>query len=222
MKRNQTRTRGIVGGLSGATLAFALLAVPETANAISLGPFGAPLVTTRYIVTRSPSGWWDIRVYVDPYAIESFQLDAAFDASKGAFLGTTFVPPYAESSPPDLTDLPSGFVRDIAGVSTVDPAPLGPVDLFYMNFRIPMTGVPPGCFAVIFFASSNDFIVSQDTTTGVLTTHGPASIRSWTAFISVPDTSHLLVEASGLLGILAARHRLLAGAGSSRAPVTGA
>ncbi|MGE3312543.1 MAG: hypothetical protein AB7O66_21455 [Limisphaerales bacterium] len=166
-----------------------------------------PYFTFRLVASQSPSGWWTFRWFVDPEGIQEFHLDVRFDATRVQFVDLDYVSPYVEVTPPDLGSLAAGIIRDVAGVSSIDPPPSGPVDVFFVDFR--PCDCDPEPLSFIIEASSNDFVVTLDGGTGVTTLH-PASSLSLTEFlfsipaaVCIPDSHSLLLEAGVLAGMCA-------------------
>jgi len=143
-----------------------------------------------------PLGLYDLICYIDPLNVEAFQLDYQFDPAGLQFRGIDFLDPYVQTSPPDLSQLSSGLIRDIAGaVAPGTPPPPGDVDIFDVKFL--STGVPFTGPTV--FASSNDYVVVLDTDTGGLVTVGADDITPATC---VPEPRSWLLTTPALALIL--------------------
>lgn len=212
MDMNSTRVgaRTWYSGLWGLLLGVGMLLIPDGARAVSLGFGGVPRVTIRYVAWQGVSGWWYFKLYVDPESVYEFQLDADFDEVRGEFLGFDYVAPYVQTTAPDLGELASGFVRDVAGISSVDPAPPGEVNLFLLDFRVRDCGSNPEPFRFVIFASPNDFVIGQDTLTGDLNLHPAASILPAELSVTIPgctcisDSHDPSLESLALASVLAA------------------
>jgi hypothetical protein len=111
--------------------------------------------------------------FSDPLGAVSYQLDLQWDPAVLQFDSLEFVSPYDQSTPPDLTNVGSGILRDIAGMSSIFPPPLGDTDIYKVNFIELNPAAPTG---LVQSASSNDFIMSYDSDTGQTTRIEPSQI----------------------------------------------
>jgi hypothetical protein len=109
----------------------------------------------------------------DPLGAVSYQLDLQWDHTVLQFDSLEFVSPYVQSTPPDLTNVGLGILRDIAGMSSIFPPPLSEADIYKVNFVELNPAAPTG---LIQSASSNDFIMSYDSNTGQTTRIEPNQI----------------------------------------------
>jgi len=121
------------------------------------------------------------------------------------FEGLTYVSPYEETAPPDLSQLSSGLILHISAASSVSPPPPGEVDTFDLLFRdLDPTNTTPTI--VTFFAADGDFITVFDPDTGNTANVGPADILSAggdAAYANCPEPSALaLAGIGGACGIL--------------------
>ena len=92
-----------------------LLATPTTGNAadLTIRPLSAKL-SCNISYSRS-TGW---TFMADPLNLEAFQLDVTFDPTRAQFTGLSYVSPYVQSSPPDLSMLQFGLLQDVAGFAS--------------------------------------------------------------------------------------------------------
>jgi hypothetical protein len=183
-----------------ALLGIGLLGVaPLTSFAGGIG-FTGPFLTCSISYNRT-SGW---SFSIDPQNVESFQLDVRFDPTRALFSGLDYVSPYnqTQGSSPDFSQLGSGLLQDVAGTSSVSPPPSGDVDLFTVRFSDLNPSLSPALAPFTVFASSNDFIVGVDPSTGQATRYsGSGAIPSETCVVPEANTG-LLIGSCGL-GVLA-------------------
>jgi hypothetical protein len=167
--------------------------VSHPAYALSGGNNGREISYICSCVTSRGGGGAISTFFSDPASASGFQLDLQWDPLVLQFDSLSFVSPYVQSTPPDLTNVSSGILRDIAGVSSIFPPPLGDVDIYLVNF-IELN--PSAATGLRQFASSNDFIDSYDPSTGNTTRVGPDNIQG------CPEPAALLLLISGSLGLI--------------------
>lgn len=146
---------------------------------------------------------WGCLVLIDPVGVTEFQLDVQFNPAAVTFAGLTYASPYAESAPPDLSNLANGQVNDISGRAVGLP-PAGNAYLFGLTFL----GIPGALNQDRWFtvsASANDFVTLRDPTTGQSTTVAGTGILGASAACPEPTAWALL--GSGLAGLGIARKR---------------
>jgi PEP-CTERM motif len=186
---------------------LAIFATPSTSRGAlivaKLGPNSAPIARLSCsILPGTALGNW--LCYIDPLNVEAFQLDFQFDPSQFSYTGITYVSPYAQTAPPDLSQLSSGLIQNIAGASSISPPPPGDVNIFAVELSSTTLSTAPPVFTA--FASGTNFITSFDTSTGLTTTIGASQIMGCS---SVPEPSSLTLLSLGALGLLGCGWRRL-------------
>lgn len=172
--------------------AFALLLLPRIASAVTIFP---PFLTCE-AGYDSRSGWY---YKVDPLFVDSFQLDVQFDPARASFAGITYISPFVEVTPPDLSELSLGFIRRITGQAS-GSVPSGDVDVFALNFTDLHPELNPAAAVFTVFGGPDSFIRLLDTDTGGFVTITNGDCGSCSDHVPEPATGFLL--ASGLGGLL--------------------
>jgi|SRR5271157_775649 len=177
MSRSRTLSLLIALGL--------LTLVPTTGFALN------PLPTCS-ISYNSKTGW---TFTVDPLDAQSFQLDVQFDPSRAQFAGIDYLTSFHETTAPDLSQLNSGLILDIAGATSTPVA--GDVNIFDVRFTDLDPSLPVSLAQFTLFADSNSFITAVDPSTGQTVTYTGSQIPSMTQ--SVPEPSSLVMLVVGAL-----------------------
>lgn len=140
---------------------------------------------------------------IDPVNVKSFQFDFNFNPAEEEFLSLEYIAPYIELQPPDLSNIVSGKILDIAGTTSTIPS--GNANLVELTF-LPL--VPNPTLPTVSL-SSNDFITVLDTNTGQTTTLTSLDIPNEPCKPVPEPTSTLSLLALGTLGAGATRKRKL-------------
>src|SRR3989442_13502462 len=104
-------------------------AFPTVSDAAKAG--GGTTTTMVLSYAYSPPRWV---ARIDPLNVQGFQLDVMFDPARAhldqtvGLNGIIYKFPFNQTTPPDLTNLGSGRLQDVAG-STANTSP-GDVDIF--------------------------------------------------------------------------------------------
>jgi hypothetical protein len=141
---------------------------------------GAKVKVTKYLI--------------DPVNVKSFQFDFNFNPAEEEFLSLEYIAPYIELQPPDLSNIVSGKILDIAGTTSTIPS--GNANLVELTF-LPLVSNPTLPTVSL---SSNDFITVFDTNTGQTTTLTSLDIPNESCKRVPEPTSTLSLLAIGTLG----------------------
>jgi hypothetical protein len=167
-------------------IALGLLTLMPTTG-LALNPL--PTCSISY---NSTTGW---TFTIDPLEAFSFQLDVKFDPSRAQFAGIDYLTSFHQTTPPDLSQLSSGLILDIAG-ATSTPLP-GDVNIFDVRFTDLHPSLPVNLAQFTLFADANSFITAVDPSTGQTTTFTGSQIPSMTQ--SVPEPTSLVMMVVGAL-----------------------
>jgi hypothetical protein len=141
---------------------------------------------------------------IDPYDVESFQLDIGFDPARAEVESIDYLSGFSQSTLPDLSRLGDGLLQDIAG-TTASPIP-GDVDMFQVVFRDLHPEQPVNSATFTAFASSNDFLIMFDPNTNDRYAITPANITGTSASVPEPSAPFLAIAAIAI-GTVARRKR---------------
>ncbi|HLO84359.1 MAG TPA: hypothetical protein VK203_04995 [Nostocaceae cyanobacterium] len=147
---------------------------------------GYDVVRARQIVTQKTKAR---RLKVDPVAVKSFQLDVSFDPQTFSLVSLDYATPYYEgSTQPDFSQLASGKILDIAGLTdTPSSEPGNIIELTFALLQQPDINNSP-----VFSLSENDSFTTIDLETGQETILGSNDIPACTVCRSVPEPSSTL------------------------------
>lgn len=130
------------------------LGIAPSLHAISFDPFRL----TFRILEPEPGL---CRIVIDPQSTAAFQLDFRFDSTRYTYAGLHLMSPFVQTTPPDLSLVNAGMIRDISGTATRSGAG---TNLFYVDLRDLGTAPPtvPSFLSVI--AGDDDFIEFSEST----------------------------------------------------------
>ncbi len=154
---------------------------------------GGGTTTTATLTYVNGVQKWVMRI--DPFNVQGFQLDVAFDPARCQLdqsvgvNGIVYKNPFTQTTSSDFSRLSQGLLQDVAG-STPSTSP-GDVDIFELVFIDLQPGAPITNVPFTVFASSNDSITGFDPVTSQTVIFDSTQIAPTTRTVTPGVSPHI-------------------------------